>query len=107
MRRALYLSSESRKAAIPSKSCPLIKTIGHEFDEALDSFISSFELVFDHDWYMTKASIGDDYLIAPSRTFINPGVDDGDNNWANRGSLLSSYRHLRELMTEYTFDTRS
>jgi hypothetical protein len=32
--------------------------------------------------------------ISPKGTFIVPLVEDEQNNWANRGSLLSAYREL-------------
>jgi hypothetical protein len=59
-----------------------------ELEEAISSFITSFELVFDNDWEMTKSCITDDCFIRENGTFIQPGVSDESNNWGNRGSLL-------------------
>ena len=33
-------------------------------------------------------------FIARGGTFLNPGVNDESNNWANRGHLLDVYRRL-------------
>ncbi|MDT7855091.1 hypothetical protein RQM47_00380 [Rubrivirga sp. S365] len=79
----------------------------HEFEQALGAFASSFELVFDNDWDVTKDRIADEHFVSPSGTFINPSVEDEHNNWANRGSLLADYRRLRELMDEYNSDVHS
>ncbi|NET70453.1 MAG: hypothetical protein F6K62_05495 [Sphaerospermopsis sp. SIO1G2] len=69
-----------------------------ELEEAISNFIISFEGVFDHDWDMTKNCITDDCFIRDNGTFIQPGVSDESNNWWNRGSLLSAYRHLIEVL---------
>jgi hypothetical protein len=76
----------------------------HDFEEALDDFVGSFELVFDNDWEITKARIRDGDYISTDGTFIEPKVEDESNNWGNRGALLTSYRRLRRLMDEYGFD---
>jgi len=69
-----------------------------EIEEAVSSFVSSFELVFDNDWEMTKNCITDDCFIRNNGTFIQPGVGDETSNWWNRGSLLAAYRHLVEVL---------
>lgn len=63
-----------------------------------ETFLSSFELVFDNDWQMTKDSIESEYFISESGTFVHPMVDDESNNWWNRGSLLGNYRELRNCI---------
>lgn len=68
-----------------------------EFKKLLTDFISNFELVFDEDWEFSKGCLRDDFqknFVAPDGTFLNPGVDDESNNWANRGQLLHTYRNL-------------
>ena len=70
----------------------------HELEEAIAEFVSSFKLVFDYDWEMTKLSIFSKHLIEENGTFIQPGVSDESSNWWNRGSLLASYRHLIEVL---------
>ena len=62
----------------------------------LTEFMSSFELVFGHDWEFSQGCLRDDsqHFIARGGTFLNPGVDDESNNWANRGHLLDVYRRL-------------
>ena len=65
----------------------------------MDSFVSMFELVFDLDWSMTQVCIeNSEYLIDDKGTFLQPLVDDESNNWANRGALLETYRHLLQCM---------
>lgn len=41
-----------------------------------------------------------DLYVMPGSSFLEPGVDDESNNWANRGALLSSYRALVAKLTE-------
>ena len=73
-----------------------------ELEEAISDFVSIFELVFDNDWEKTKSSITDSsYVTEDGGTFIHPGVVDESNNWWNRGSLLSSYRRLLEVMERH------
>lgn len=70
-----------------------------EFLSALMSFWYSFEAVFgEADWPTTLDNLQDyaKYLIDPNGTFLEPCVDDESNNWWNRGSLLSSYRRLKQ-----------
>jgi hypothetical protein len=68
--------------------------------ELATQFAESFELVFGIDWEFTKTVLNeaevDPTLIAQDGTFLQPGVTDESNNWANRGSLLSIYRDLVE-----------
>ena len=66
----------------------------------LKDFQESFEQVFDNDWDMTKSRITDDSFISPSGTFLDPGVEDKSNNWANRGVLLSNYRELLQSLKD-------
>ncbi len=72
----------------------------NELRKRIRAFLSAFELVFDHDWYYTKLSILDEYLISDEGTFINPFPGEhftggkGDN-WANRSHLLAAYRELK------------
>ncbi len=70
-----------------------------ELHDALNFFVSMFELVFDTDWDTTQANLKDpEYLIAEGGTFIQPLVDDEGSNWGNRGSLLAAYRALLSCM---------
>ena len=67
----------------------------------LDEFLSAFELVFEDDWEFTQGCMEQsEYFISEDGTFINPRVEDEGNNWANRGSLLESYRELSKCMKE-------
>lgn len=69
-----------------------------ELETAISNFVTSFELVFDNDWQVTKNCITDQYFIKEGYTFIEPGVNDESSNWWNRGSLLSAYRDLVEVL---------
>ncbi len=73
----------------------------HALLPALTTFVTMFELVFDHDWTTTKAILDDpEHFIESDGTFIQPKVHDEDNNWANRGSLLAAYRKLLSCMEQ-------
>lgn len=77
-----------------------------QYAKAVADFLDKFELVFgDADWPVTLANLQDDarFLIHEHGTFINPGVDDEDSNWHNRGSLLASYRLLRRILDSPSF----
>lgn len=76
-----------------------------EMETALASFVDRFELVFENDWELTKDVILDNCFIADDATFISPGVEDEENNWANRARLLESYRKLREVMKKHDLST--
>lgn len=70
---------------------------------ALVELLSAMELVFDNDWECTKANIGDDpdgIMIARNGTFLNPRVEDEQNNWANRAVLLEAYRNAQIVCEE-------
>ena len=68
---------------------------------AVDEFAGMFELVFDNDWQTTQAHIERPARFIDGKgTFLRPLVEDEDNNWANRGSLLGAYRHLLQCMKD-------
>ena len=70
-------------------------------EQKLNSFLDSFQLVFDHDWDMSKGCLKDEnikFFISDNGTFLDPQVDDESNNWGNRGGLLASYRDLCEAL---------
>ena len=73
-----------------------------EFDDILCEFMNSLELVFKNDWEFTKGILNgenSEYFIEADADFLDPGVHDESNNWANRGAFLSSYRDLVDAMT--------
>ncbi len=72
-----------------------------EFEEAVATFVQSFELVFDTDWEKTKACLSDPHLLPKEGTFIYPTVEDDSKGWWNRGSLLTSYHRLIEIMEKH------
>lgn len=75
-----------------------------DFIQAALDFVEAFETVFDEDWDHTRVSLGADTaemgFIAPTGTFLKPGVEDESNNWGNRGYLLSMYRRLAALIDQ-------
>ncbi|WP_148255302.1 TIR domain-containing protein [Aidingimonas lacisalsi] len=79
-----------------------------EFNNLISEFLVSFNLVFDIDWDHTKMCIEDSrYLIDSEATFLSPGVDDEENNWANRARLLTSYRNLIEYIKTHKIDIQT
>jgi len=76
----------------------------HNIEEELQYFLERFELVFHNDWSMSQGCLQDtdNLYISENGTFLNPQVDDESNNWANRGSLLASYRRLKETLESGT-----
>ncbi len=76
----------------------------------ISSFLASFSLVFDHDWYHTKGCLETDIIdcyIAEGSTFINPSIEDEHNNWSNRGALLESYRELKDFISQNEIDIQT
>lgn len=66
--------------------------MAYDIEQQLNSFLDSFELVFENDWDVSISRLADtnNHYISEHGTFLNPGVDDESNNWGNRGSLLAS-----------------
>jgi hypothetical protein len=64
------------------------------------NFLEVFELVFDHDWQYTRDAIVEGSFIAPRASFVEPGVEDEDANWGNRGALLIAYRDLLDSLVK-------
>ena len=66
-------------------------------------FMECFEAVFSGDWEYTVGQLEcniPDYVIAEDGTFLEPGIADESDNWANRGALLEAYRALCECLFE-------
>lgn len=71
-----------------------------ELAYAADEFLELFNLLFDGDWDITKASLMDPALIDPENgTFINPGVKDA-LKWADREALMKAYENLKAILGE-------
>lgn len=76
-----------------------------ELNQLITNFMLSFHGVFDNDWEHTKLCLeGSKDYIDSNGTFINPLVDDEENNWANRGYLLNNYRKLVEYIKTNKID---
>jgi len=69
-----------------------------ELQEAAARFVSDCELLFDYDWEFTASRLDSKDYIEAAGTFLRPGVQDEENNWANRARVLESYRALRGLL---------
>jgi hypothetical protein len=63
-------------------------------EQVLQDFLDLFYLVFHDEWEYTRGRCTDSLYIAPAGTFVEPRVDDEDNNWANRGAMLGAWRRL-------------
>jgi len=66
-----------------------------EFEKATAEFVGAFELVFRYDWEYSKGMIGDE---EEGCTFVEPGLDDENDDWGCRGALLEKYRQLVGVM---------
>ena len=66
-----------------------------EYEKAVAEFVGAFEVVFRYDWSYTKCMIGDE---AAGATFIEPGLEDEEEDWGARGALLEKYRALVAVM---------
>lgn len=76
-----------------------------ELNQLISNFMLSFHGVFDNDWEHTKFRIEESELYIDSNgTFINPLVQDEENNWANRANLLNNYRALVEYIKTNKID---
>ncbi len=75
-----------------------------ELRNTLTALLDRLEGVFHEDWAFTQAQLQDramlHHVIAPSGTFLKPGVDDEENNWANRARLLQAYREAKAFITD-------
>lgn len=76
-----------------------------ELNQLITNFMLSFNFVFDLDWEHTSLCLEDSKGFIDSRgTFINPLVQDEENNWTNRGTLLNDYRELVEYIKTNKID---
>ena len=64
-----------------------------QLQRAVSEFIGAFEVVFRYDWEYTTMMISGE---EPS--FLEPGVDDENEDWGARGALLEKYRNLVTVM---------
>jgi hypothetical protein len=66
-----------------------------ELEKAVSEFVGAFETVFRYDWPYTKDRIGDE---AEGTNFIEPGLEDEEEDWGCRAELLEKYRALVSVM---------
>jgi len=85
---------------------------------AIEQFLKLFDEVFDKDWEYSKEMMGIQKetveqkriseemgllraeLISDNGTFINPKVEDENEDWGSRGALLEKYRELKIILRE-------
>ena len=75
-----------------------------EFREAVAAFLGAFEEVFERDWEYAKVMLSSaniDSFVAPGNTFLNPGVEDEEEDWGARAELLEQYRQLVRVMKRH------
>jgi hypothetical protein len=75
-----------------------------ELHEAIASFVGAFEEVFERDWEYSKVMLSAaniDSLVASGSTFLNPGVEDEEDDWGGRAELLEQYRSLLRVMQRH------
>ncbi|MCU0093711.1 toll/interleukin-1 receptor domain-containing protein [Pseudomonas koreensis] len=85
-----------------SRALAIQKTGGfklhNELNDLISNFLVSFHSVFHIDWDHSSACLSEYSYISPRGTFIEPQVEDEENNWANRALLLNTYRALIEFI---------
>jgi hypothetical protein len=72
--------------------------------EAIAAFVGAFEEVFERDWEYAKVMLSPaniNSLVAPGATFLNPGVEDEEEDWGARAELLERYRQLLRVMQRH------
>jgi hypothetical protein len=75
-----------------------------DLHEAIAAFVGAFEEVFERDWEYAKHMLSPanlDCFVAPGATFLNPGVEDEEEDWGARANLLERYRHLLRVMQQH------
>lgn len=70
-----------------------------ELQAAFLEFLHYFEVVFDADWWWSRQNMGEPF-ISDAGTFINPLVQDEENDWGNRHSLLKRFRAVKALLEQ-------
>jgi hypothetical protein len=70
-----------------------------ELRAAIAEFVWAFEMVFHHDWrYAQSMLLPFNGMIAEGGTFIEPRVEDEEEDWGFRAILLEKYRKLKGVM---------
>lgn len=92
-----------------TRSLAIQKTGGfkthNELNSLISDFLRSFDAVFNGDWDHTQACIQESrHFFSQNGTFVEPKVADEENNWANRASLLKSYRNLLGYIDAHQID---
>jgi hypothetical protein len=74
------------------------------FERLVSNLLWGTESIFQLDWDHTKTCLDSEvirYFVSPDGDFLNPGIDDESNNWANRPLFLDAYRKLNSFMTQH------
>jgi hypothetical protein len=70
-----------------------------ELKKATAEFVWAFETVFHHDWRWSRSMLMPmNGKIAEDGTFVEPKVEDEEEDWGFRAILLEKYRKLRAVM---------
>ncbi|HQY87759.1 MAG TPA: hypothetical protein PK402_03820 [Tepidisphaeraceae bacterium] len=70
-----------------------------ELTKAVAEFTWAFEQVFHHDWQYARSMLHPmNGMISDEGTFIEPRVEDEEEDWGFRAILLEKYRTLRALL---------
>lgn len=64
-----------------------------ELQRTISEFVGAFEVVFRYDWNYSSGMIGD-----AEANFLEPDVEDENEDWGARGALLERYRALVATM---------
>jgi hypothetical protein len=72
-----------------------------ELQRAISEFVGAFEVVFRYDWKYSSEMIGD-----AGASFLEPEVEDENEDWGSRGALLERYRTLVATMKESGMEPR-
>ncbi|QMV74396.1 hypothetical protein HS961_17015 [Comamonas piscis] len=72
-----------------------------ELQRAISEFVGAFEVVFRYDWNYSSEMIGD-----AGASFLEPNVENENEDWGARGVLLERYRVLVAAMKECGMEPR-
>lgn len=77
----------------------------NELNTLISDFLQNFDAVFNGDWNHTQMCIQEsEYFFSQNGTFVNPKIEDEENNWSNRAVLLKSYRALLAYIEAHQID---
>lgn len=72
-----------------------------ELQRTISEFVGAFEVVFRYDWNYSSGMIGD-----AEASFLEPDIEDENEDWGARGALLERYRALVATMKKCGMEPR-